>query len=94
METLISVEAAPTRQGWDCGVEVTERGVVSRHIVRLSAADLERWRRSPADSPESLVTRAFEFLLARERAGQILKSFELADVERYFPEFDAEIRKS
>jgi hypothetical protein len=92
MTAMISVEAVPTRQGWDCEVEVTEPGVVSRHNVRLSAADLERWRRSPADSPESLVTRAFEFLLAREPATQVLKSFDLADVPRYFPEFDREIR--
>ena len=38
--------------------------------------------------------RTFDFLLAREQASQILKSFELADVARYFPEFDAEIRRA
>jgi hypothetical protein len=93
METLISVEAVPTRQGWDCEVEVTEPGTASRHNVRVSVSDLERWRRSTSETPESLVTRAFEFLLAREPAGQVMKSFELADIQRYFPEFDGEIRE-
>ena len=91
MGQTISVEAAPTRQGWDCDVEVTEDGGGSRHNVRVSRADLERWGR-PAEPVEDLVRRAFEFLLAREPAGSVLKSFELADVVRYFPEFDREMR--
>ena len=36
--------------------------------------------------------RAFEFLLAREPASQILRRFDVADIARYFPEFDREIR--
>jgi hypothetical protein len=93
MTAMISVEAVPTRRGWDCEVEVTEEGGASRHNVRLSAADLERWRQVPSETPESLVTRAFEFLLAREPAAQVMKSFDLADIQRYFPEFDREIRE-
>ena len=89
---MISVDAVPTGQGWDCRVEVSAAGGASRHSVRLSASDLERWGHAPAETPESLVTRAFEFLLAREPATQILKSFELADIQRYFPDFDEEIR--
>jgi hypothetical protein len=92
MTAMISVEAVPTRRGWDCEVEVTEGDVTSRHNVRLSASDLERLRRAPEETPESLVTRTFEFLLAREAGTQILKSFEIADIQRYFPEFDEEIR--
>jgi hypothetical protein len=93
MTAMISVEAVPTRLGWDCEVEVTEGEVISRHNVRLRTADLERWRRAPDETPESLVTGAFEFLLAREGGTQILKSFEMADIQRYFPEFDEEMRK-
>jgi hypothetical protein len=89
---MINVDAVATRQGWDCRVEITEGGQASHHSVRLSPADLERWGHAPTESPESLVTRAFEFLLAREPATQVLKSFELADIQRYFPEFDREFR--
>ena len=91
MGQTISVEAAPTRLGWDCDVEVNEDGGGSRHNVRVSREDLERWGR-PAEPVEDLVRRTFQFLLAREPAGSILKSFELADVVRYFPEFDREMR--
>ena len=73
-------------------MEVTERGSARRYSVLLRASDLERWRRPPSETPEGLVTRAFEFLLARESATQILESFDLADIQRYFPEFDREIR--
>lgn len=93
MTSMISVEAVPTRRGWECQVEVSGGGGPSRHSVALDASDLERWGRGPAETPESLVTRAFEFLLAREPATQILKSFELADIQRYFPEFEEEIRE-
>jgi len=89
---MINVEAVPTHRGWECQVEVTEGGGSSRHRVRLSVDDLEHWGQLPSETPESLVGRAFEFLLAREPAAQILKTFELADIQRYFPEFDAEIR--
>jgi len=47
--------------------------------------DLERWGRGRP--PEDLVRRAFEFLLEREEPRQILGSFDLAGIARYFPEF-------
>ena len=93
MGAAISVDAVPNGQGWECGVEVRDRGTASRHSVRLSPSDLERWGRPPSESPESLVARAFEFLLARESAVQILSRFDLEDIQLYFPEFDREMRE-
>jgi hypothetical protein len=40
-----------------------------------------------------LVQRAFDYLLARESPSQILRRFQLSDIQRYFPEFDEEIRR-
>ncbi len=95
MTAMVTVEATPEARGWRCAVEVAESGgtggTSSRHAVRVGAPDLERWGR-PGETPEQLVGRAFEFLLAREPASQILRSFELADISRYFPEFEREIR--
>ena len=91
---MITVESAPTAQGWDADVEIVEGERRSRHNVRVSRDDLVRWGRPGEDGPEELVQRAFEFLLQRERADQILKSFELRDILRYFPEFDEEMRRS
>jgi hypothetical protein len=96
MTRMLTVEAAPEARGWRCAVEVVQDEVAqdearSRHTVRVEASDLERWGR-PGETPEQFVTRAFEFLLAREPASQILPSFAVTDIARYFPEFDQEIR--
>lgn len=89
---MITVESAPTHQGWDCVVEVVQGRNRSRHNVRVLQDDVRRWGRSE-EGPEPLVQRAFDFLLAREPAEQILKNFQLRDVKSYFPEFDEEIQR-
>jgi hypothetical protein len=91
---MITVEAAPTPQGWDCLVEIVDGEQRSRHSVTVSRPELERWGRDGEEGPEPLLTRTFDFLLAREPAEQILKSFALGDVQRYFPEFDQEMQKA
>ncbi|HXM58206.1 MAG TPA: hypothetical protein VOB72_22595 [Candidatus Dormibacteraeota bacterium] len=87
---MVTVEATPEASGWRCAVEVG--GAPSRHTVHVRAEDLERWGRT-GETPEQLVARAFDFLLAREPASSILRSFALTDITRYFPEFDREIRR-
>ncbi len=42
---------------------------------------------------EKLVEQSFEFLLERESNTSILRSFELPVIGRYFPEYEATIRK-
>lgn len=91
MTPMVTVAATAEGGGWRCSVEVVADGDRSRHTVRLGTADLQRWGR-PGETPDQLVARAFEFLLAREPAGQILRTFEVADITRYFPEFDREMR--
>jgi hypothetical protein len=91
MTAVLEVETTPCGDGWQCSVEVTEGVDRTRHLVRLGRVDLERWGR-PGEGPEGLVRRSFQFLLAREPAGQILRSFDLPVIQRYFPEFDREIR--
>jgi hypothetical protein len=90
---VVLVESAPTSQGWDCDVEIVDGTRRSRHNVRVSRQDLERWGAPGERDPDALVQRAFDFLLRREAPEQILKSFQLGDVSRYFPEFDEEMRR-
>ena len=90
MTAMVTVEVTPDASGWRCAVEVGKGQ--SRHTVRVRAEDLQRWGR-PGETPERLAARAFDFLLDREPASSILRSFDLTDVERYFPEFDREIRR-
>ena len=39
-------------------------------------------------TPEQLIHRSFEFLLARESKESILSRFELPVIQRYFPEYE------
>lgn len=67
-------------------VEVLDGAVRTTHVVSvprgfagsLGAPDLEG---------ERLVRVSFEFLLEREPATSILRSFDLEVIERYFPEY-------
>jgi hypothetical protein len=89
---MVSVDATRRGDGWECTVEVEEPRGTTRHTVEVTASDLARWGRSD-ETAAQLVRRAFDFLLARESPSQILRRFELSDIQRYFPEFDEEIRR-
>jgi hypothetical protein len=72
-------------------VTVDDSGILTRHTVQVSRADLERW--GGGRPVEDLVHRSFDFLLEREPASAILRSFELSAIQRYFPEFDHDFRR-
>jgi hypothetical protein len=77
-------------EGWTCHATLREGGVdVSTHKVRVHAADLNRLDPGATD-PDQLVKASFAFLLEREAPGSILRSFDLTDIARYFPEYDGE----
>jgi glycine/D-amino acid oxidase-like deaminating enzyme len=82
------VAVACTAQGRDyrCEVTVYEGGSWTRHVVRLSGHDLERWARGR--SAEDLVRDSFAFLLQREPKESILKEFDLSIIKRYFPDYE------
>jgi hypothetical protein len=72
--------------------EVTVSGrETTTHRVRVSRAERERYE---SEDVADLVRRSFEFLLAREPNTSILREFDLSTIERYFPEYAREIRRS
>jgi hypothetical protein len=81
------------RTGWTCFVTIRDEGRVSEHEVRVRAADLDRLASGSAD-PTDLVERSFAFLLEREPPSSILRSFDLTEIGRYFPEYERTIRTS
>ena len=87
----IDVSCVTATDGWLCQVTVAERGSESRHSVTFTRADYQRLTTGGGESPEGLVRRSFEFLLAREPKGSILRSFELPVIGRYFPEYELTI---
>ncbi len=81
-------------RGWTCAVAISENGrVVTNHQVRVSAADLDRLAPG-ADDPAELVRASFDFLLERESPQSILRTFDLMEIARYFPEYASEIDRS
>jgi hypothetical protein len=81
-------------EGWVCHVTLREGGLdISTHRVRVWAADLSRFVPG-ATEPTELVKASFAFLLERESPEMILPTFDLAEIGRYFPEYEGEIRRA
>jgi hypothetical protein len=79
--------------GWTCRVTLREGGLeISTHHVRVWASDLARLAPTASD-PTTLVKHSFSFLLERESPQMILRSFDLLDIARYFPDYETEIRR-
>jgi hypothetical protein len=79
--------------GWACSVALREHGLdVSTHRVHVGPDDLARLAPGAAD-PTGLVKASFEFLLEREPPQSILRAFDLTEIGRYFPEYEAEIQR-
>ncbi|PWU08858.1 MAG: hypothetical protein C5B50_28680 [Verrucomicrobia bacterium] len=71
---------------------VTVEGqTTTRHRVRVTKADLDRFARNR--SAEDLLRESFNFLLERESNSSILASFDLPLIGHYFPEYEKEIRE-
>lgn len=88
----IDVRVTETAGGWSCVASVRSSAGTTEHVVRVTRADLDRLSPGASD-PADLVRRSFEFLLEREPATSILRTFDLPDIGRYFPAFEREIRK-
>jgi len=86
----VTVESDPSGARWQCLVAVETGGKQTGYAVTVTRGDLQKWGRGerPSDVVD-LVVRSFEFLLEREPASSILKSFDLAVIPRYFPEYNA-----
>ena len=91
-ELDIACRRASDGESWICDVAVdVEGGASTRHIVTVASADLARLDPGARD-PHLLVDRSFRFLLEREPNASILRSFDLMEIARYFPEFESAIQ--
>ena len=89
----VAVRCRLTPQGFTCEVTVGDDGEATRHTVLVSQDDLARFAPGHYDADE-LVTASFAFLLEREPREAILRRFELPVIERYFPGYEAHIRRA
>ena len=71
-------------------VVVEEAGSRTTHEVTVWPSDIDHY--APGLTPEELLEASFAFLLEREPKESILRRFELAQIEHYFPEYPRIIR--
>jgi hypothetical protein len=91
--TDIEVTTRTASDAWTTTVVVTDPdGSSSRHVVTVTRAVLDRLAPG-AEDPVDLVRRSFAFLLEREPKESILRSFELPEIGRYFPEYERTIAR-
>jgi hypothetical protein len=64
----------------------------SGYDVTMSGADWERLG-SAHGTPEAFIEACFRFLLEREPKEQILGSFDVSQIQTYFPDFERAIAK-
>ena len=89
-DPLTEIRVRCDRSGgeWLCQVTVGDPPSTT-HEVAVTDEDLSRF--SPGVPVERLVEASFRFLLEREPREAILRRFALPVIERYFPEYAAEI---
>jgi hypothetical protein len=90
--TEIDVRCEPGGDGWTCRVTVREGGTSTDHRVTVRREDLARLAPGAA-VPDGLVRAAFAFLLEREPKESILRGFDLPVIGRYFPGWEADVRR-
>lgn len=73
-------------------VQVRDGDVETSHRVTVPA-ELEGVPELAQADPERAVRASFDFLLEREPASAILPRFSLADISRFFPEYEAELSR-
>jgi hypothetical protein len=79
-------------RGWKFAVEIGEGSRMHGYEVTLSWSDYDLWSHGRV-GPERVVKAAFEFLLQREPAGEILSKFDCAAIRRFFTDVDRELPK-
>lgn len=82
----IEVNTEQADGGWICRVRVQDPRGTSRHEVRVSQHEMERFGRGR--SVAQTVQDSIRFLLQREPPQAILQSFSLSTIQRYFPDFE------
>jgi len=85
----IEISLAESPEGWVANVTINA-STPTTHVVRISPAEQERYGDGDV---EGLVRRSLEFLLDREPNTSILREFDLATIERYFPEYPVTMRR-
>ena len=88
------IEVRRVAEGGHLNFEVVVKGGrgETRHHVTMSRETCQRLTVGKY-TPEQCVEAAFRFLLDREPKESILRSFDVAVISRYFPEFEQKLSR-
>ena len=86
-----SHKAGDGQEAWMFEVRVGDEPSATTHNVTVSKEYWEKLTDKQIE-PEELVRKSFKFLLAREPKESILGEFELSVIQKYFPEYEKEIK--
>ncbi|MFQ5540916.1 MAG: hypothetical protein ACE5F4_01580 [Candidatus Paceibacteria bacterium] len=73
-------------------VTVSKDGSATEHRVAVNPG-YARKLAGDKEQVTELIRRSFDFLLEREPKEAILKKFDLSVIQKYFPEYEEEIRR-
>lgn len=90
MDKPISVVQTGPSNPMEFKVTVSTHGTTTEHIVTMSDWHCERLTGGRCD-PVQLIEASFLFLLDREPKETILRRFDVATIDRYFPEFESQL---
>jgi hypothetical protein len=96
VRVIVSTLSPLNNNRWSYHIEVTESdgsGSQTRHKVSMDKGYYEKISNGII-GPEDFVKKSFEFLLKREDKNSILKEFNIKQISEYFPEYEAEIKKT
>lgn len=91
MPSIDLEEINQTKEGWKLIVKVRDEED-SKYLVTL---DKEYWAELTdfRHTRDELIRKSFGFLLERESKASIFKKFNFRDIQKYFPEYEKEIKK-
>jgi len=87
MERAVVIKEEKIKNGWKFSVRIGE------HTYNVELTE-DYWKRLTLGSipPEKLVEQSFSFLLEREPKESILPTFNLKQIQTYFPDFEEKIK--
>ena len=84
-------------KSWRYNVEITESDGSGSKTIHLVTMDRDYYMNLTEKGriiPEEFIKKSFEFLLNRESKDSVLRQFDIAQINDYFPEFEKEIKNA
>jgi len=82
---IMKIQENKTSGGWKFDVEIIDQDSKTNHTITMSEDFYNSL--NTVVSPKEVVEESFNFLLKRESKEQILSTFDITLISKYFPEY-------